>query len=58
MTWAIGDRVRIGNGKVVWIVKGFWSHDGGPEFVSLTKEGSGGYVNASEVPERLRAVAS
>lgn len=49
-----GDRVKVGSGKVVWIIEGFLTLHGGAEVVALTREGSNGYTNTTVEPGRLK----
>lgn len=50
----VGDRVRIGSGKAVWIIKDFLTLHSGADVAALTREGSNGYTNTTVEPERLR----
>lgn len=52
-TPAIGDRVRIGSGKAVWIIQDFPTLASGAAVAALTREGSNGYVNTTAEPARL-----
>lgn len=51
---AIGDRVKIGSGKAVWIIREFVTLTSGAYVASLTREGSNGYTNTTAEPARLR----
>lgn len=53
--WNIGDRVTVGRGKTIWVVTGDFTSGAGQLFITLTKEGSNGYVNTSWEPGRLVA---
>jgi hypothetical protein len=52
-TPAVGDRVRIGSGKAVWIIEGFPTLHSGAKVAALTREGSNGYTNTTVEPGRL-----
>lgn len=49
-----GDRVRIGKGKALWIIKDFLTLHCGMKIAALTREGSNGYVNTTVEPHRLK----
>lgn len=51
---AIGDRVRIGSGKAVWIIEDFPTLTNGATVAALTREGSNNYVNTTADPARLK----
>lgn len=53
--WQEGDPVTVGKGKTIWVVTGDFTSGAGQLFVTLTKEGSNGYVNSSWNPEALVA---
>ena len=51
---AIGNRVKIGSGKAVWIIVEFVTLTSGACVASLTREGSNGYTNTTAEPARLK----
>lgn len=52
----VGDIVRIGNGKVLWTVRKFWTAPStGVRYADL--HGGGGYSGTSVTPDRLTVVA-
>ncbi|MGX5718046.1 hypothetical protein [Arthrobacter sp. MAHUQ-56] len=53
-TPAIGDRVKIGGGKAIWIIEDFPTLTSGANVAALTREGSNGYVNTTADPARLK----
>jgi hypothetical protein len=50
----VGDSVRIGKGKTLWTVLGFWTGHDGIRYASLF--GGGGYSGTSADPDRLTIV--
>jgi hypothetical protein len=53
---AIGERVKIGSDKAVWIIKEFVTLASGAYVASPTREGSNGYTNTTAEPARLKPV--
>lgn len=51
---ATGDRVRIGGGKAIWIIKGFPTLHNGLKVAALTREGTNGSTNTTVETERLK----
>jgi hypothetical protein len=51
----VGDIVRIGKGKTLWTVRGFWTQPcTGVRYADLF--GGGGYSGTSVTPDRLTVV--